>query len=217
MRAAGLALAQAAQAPRALAMAALALAIAALAACTGKPPEIGQVDLKPIYVRDPASGSIEARLRLYLQASDPDGNEDLSAVYLINDAKELFWEIPSGSWQNTGSGWIGTYSLALPTGWRVPAGSYRVVLQDASGQTIERQVSLDAAAVGELRFPRARDQGGRVAVDPPNAWILAYSAGGELVTAAPPAGVAWDRVSSYYVYVSDPARRVGLLSGPYRR
>jgi hypothetical protein len=201
----------------ALAPAALAVALAALAACTGKPPELGQVDLKPIYVRDPAGGSIEARLRLYLQASDPDGNEDLADIYLINDAREIFWEIPSGSWQNTGGGWIGTYSLALPAGWSLPAGTYRVVLQDASGQTVERQVRLDAPSVGELRFPRARDEGGRVTVDPPNAWIWAFSAGGELIAAAPPAGVPWDRVSSYYVYVADPARRIGLLSGPYRR
>ncbi len=197
--------------------AAIACALVVLAACTGKPPDIGQIDLKVLYVQDPRTGATESRLRLYLQASDPDGSEDLAAVYLINDAREIFWELRSGTWQSAANGWIGTHSLVLPAGWQVPAGIYRVVLEDASGETVERQVTVDPVVTEGLRFPSAREAGGRVVVDPPGAWVWAYSAGGELVTAAPPAAVAWDRVSSYYVYVADAGRRVGLLTGPYTR
>ena len=196
---------------------ALVFALVGLVGCTGKPPEIGQVDLRPIYVQDPRTGAVGVRLRLYLQASDPDGNEDLTAFYLINDSSEIFWEVRNGAWQNGGNGWIGTHSFVLPPGWRIPAGNYRLVLEDASAETVERQIRIDDVPLSDLRFPRAREEGGRVTVDPPSAWIWGYSAGGELVSAAPPAGVAWDRVSSYYVYVADPERRIGLLTGPYSR
>jgi hypothetical protein len=197
--------------------AALALVLAAIAACTGKPPEIAQIDLKPIYVRDPSTGAIEARLRLYLQASDPDGAADLLSVYLIHDGKEVFWELRNGEWQNGGNGWIGTYSLRLPPGWAVPGGTYRVVVVDAAGESVTREARIDPPAVADLRFPGARGGPGVPTVDPPGAWIWAYSATGELTAAAAPAAVSWDRVATYFVYSVDPVRRVGLLSGPYTR
>lgn len=192
-------------------------ALAATAACTGKPPEIGQIDLKPIYARDPRSGVVDARLRLYLQASDADGAEDLAAFYLIHDSREIFWEVRGGAWQSGTDGWIGTWSFALPPGWSVPGGTYRVVLEDAAGETVERQVRIEAVSIAGLRFPRAVESAGRVAVEPSTAWVLAYSAGGELISASPPQAVPWDGVSSYYVYTADERLRVGLLSGPYPR
>ncbi len=198
----------------------LAVALAALAAvvaCTGKPPEIGQIDLKPIYVRDPKTGRIDARMRLYLQASDADGAEDLAAFYLIHDGREIFWEVRAGAWQASADGWIGTYSLALPAGWTPPGGLYRVVLEDAAGETVERQVRVDAVPVAGLRFPTAVEGAGGVRIDPPTAWVWAYSAAGDLVAASPAAAVPWVSVSSYYVYAADARLRVGLLSGPYSR
>ncbi len=198
-------------------LAAAVVVAAAAVACTGKPPEIGQIDLRPIYVRNPETGAVDGRMRLYLQASDPDGAEDLAALYLIHDGKEIFWEVRGGGWQNAANGWIGTHSLALPPGWPVPGGDYRVLVEDASGETVERQVRIEAVAPAGLRFPRASSVGGRVTVDPPAAWVWAYSASGELVSAAPAAAVPWERVASYYVYVADAQRRVGLLSGPYAK
>jgi hypothetical protein len=195
---------------------AAAAALVVVTACTGKPPEIGLIDLKPIYVRNPATGAVDARMRLYLQASDPDGVEDLAAFYLIHDGKEIFWEVRGGAWHSGGEGWIGTHSLALPSGWQVPGGTYRVVLEDAAGETVERQVRVDPVAPAGLRFPRAVDTGS-VTVEPANAWVWAYSDAGDLVTAAPPAQVPWDRVGTYFVYAADARLRVGLLSGPYTR
>ena len=92
-----------------------------------------------------------------------------------------------------------------------------MVLEDAAGETVERQVRIEAVAAAGLRFPRAVESAGRVTVDPPTAWVWAYTAGGDLVAASPPAAVPWDRVSSYYVYAADARLRVGLLSGPYSR
>lgn len=202
---------------KAAGLAAAVVALLAVAACTGKPPEIGQIDLKPIYVQNPQTGAVDARMRLYVQASDPDGADDLAAVYLIHDGKEIFWEVRGGAWQNGGNGWIGTHSLALPPGWPVPGGNYRVLVEDASGETVEREVRIDAVAPAGLRFPRAVSTAGRVTVDPPTAWVWAYASSGELVSAAPASAVPWERVSSYYVYLSDAQRRIGLLSGPYAK
>ena len=66
---------------------------------------------------DPTTGANAETLGVFLVASDPDGMENLSAFYVINDDAELFWKVDSATWVTStaeGETWIGTSSLAMP-------------------------------------------------------------------------------------------------------
>ncbi len=85
--------------------------------CSGKPPVLSRVFGRVIYVHDAATNTNRETLGVYLVASDPDGMENLSAFYVINDDAQLFWKVDSGAWVIStaeGETWIGTTSLAMP-------------------------------------------------------------------------------------------------------
>ena len=75
---------------------------------------------------------------------------------MISDTAELFWKVDSTSWVSStaeGETWIGSNNLFMPGGAAVPAGDYRVILQNAGGDTVEetftvasRETSAAAAA-----------------------------------------------------------------------
>jgi hypothetical protein len=114
-------------------------ALIVLAGCTGKPPTISRVFARAIYVHDTASGRNSETLGVFLVANDPEGLENLGAFYVINDDAELFWKVESGAWATStaeGEKWIGSTSLFMPGSARLPAGPYRVVLQDVGGDIV---------------------------------------------------------------------------------
>jgi hypothetical protein len=109
-----------------IAAACCALGLALLAGCTGKPPTITRAFARVVYVNDLASGTKQETLGVFLVASDPDGIENLSAFYVIDDGAELFWKVDSGSWITTtadGETWIGVSSLVMPGAAALPSGA----------------------------------------------------------------------------------------------
>ncbi len=164
---------RAGRAARASLLAAAAAACLALAAgCSGEPPVISRVFARVNDVRDPQSGHTAETLSVFLVASDPDGIEDLSAFYVIGDDAELFWKVESGSWATSsaeGETWIGTNSLALPGSLTLPGGEYRVVLQDAAGETVEQTFAIPSnrPSPAEQAYPRAELRDGAIVVTGP--------------------------------------------------
>ncbi len=174
--------------------AALLLALAVLAGCSSKPPEISRVYARVIYARD-ARGAVSQSLGVFLVATDPDGLENLSAFYVINDDAELFWKVDSSSWVSStaeGETWIGTSSLAMPGAVPVPPGRYRVVLQDVGGQTVEEPFTLPARtrAPAGASYPSATVSNGVIKVNGayPSYEIWAYGGDGKFAAAFPLAG-----------------------------
>ncbi|GAH50406.1 unnamed protein product [marine sediment metagenome] len=109
--------------------------------CTGKPPEIMRVFRQINLINDREQNIIYQSLSLFVQASDPDGFEDIEEIYIINDSEELFWRIDSESWIKTDSGdeiWIGSNSICMPDGSPLLKGEYRILLQDIGGDTAEQ-------------------------------------------------------------------------------
>lgn len=148
-------------APRMMAGAAAVLALAAgvlalATGCSNKPPVISRVYARVIYQHDTATDATSEGLSVFLVASDPNGIENLSSFYVICDTAELFWKVDSTSWVSStaeGETWIGSNNLFMPGGAAVPAGDYRVILQNAGGDTVEetftvasRETSAAAAA-----------------------------------------------------------------------
>lgn len=206
----------------------------ALAGCTGEPPVISRVYAMPVFARDIERGVTWARLGVFLVATDPDGQDDLSAFYVINDEAELYWKVESGTWVAAaaeGESWIGSNSLAMPGADAPPPGDYRVVLQDQGGDTVEDTFSIPALEQPqESAWPSASLEDDTITVSRPQevtqAWF--YSGDGKLVATLPvPAetgrltGVrasvpGFVSGSTFWIYGYDRAKSRGLLIGPYR-
>jgi hypothetical protein len=143
-----------------------------LAGCAGKPPAVSRVAAQLTLTRDPETRRITETLGVFLAATDPDGQEDLEAFYVIHDGAELFWKVESGQWVTgsaEGEQWVGTNALTVPDGLPFPGGEYRVVLQDAAGETAEQAFTLpeDRLAAEEMTYPRAEVKSGTIVVSGP--------------------------------------------------
>jgi hypothetical protein len=207
-----------------------------LAGCSGKPPVLSRVFGRVIYVHDAATNTSSETLGVFLVASDPDGMENLSAFYVINDENELFWKVDSASWVTSsaeGETWIGTTSLLMPGTTPIPPGEYRVVLQANGGATVEDTLTVPARSVSaaEAKYPTAVVENGLIKVSGAAAgcevWV--YAKDGRFAGAFPSTGVS-NPVSlqgieasvpalaggfTFRVFVWNAAAGYGVLSGPY--
>lgn len=221
---------------RGMAAAFLAAGIVLLAACAGKPPAISRIAARLTVTRDPETRRVTETLGVFLAATDPDGQEDMQAFYVIHDGAELFWKVEAGQWVTgtaEGEQWIGTNTLAVPDGLPFPGGEYRVVLQDAAGETAEQSFTLpdDRPAAAEMAFPRAEVKEGAIVVSGPYAspevrvlgpdgrHRMSFAAGkaaGPLeirrIAAAIP-GLGED--FRFTAWALDPKTGVAVQSGPY--
>jgi hypothetical protein len=121
----------------------------------------------------------------------------------------------------------------MPAGTRLPAGPYRVVLQDASGDTVEDTVTIPARSVGaaDATYPGSSVAGGIIKVSGPYGAfeVWTYSNDGRFVAAfpagskSPPLEIRNVLASSpaltvgftYRVFAWDEKGGYGVLSGPF--
>ena len=222
---------------RARPWAALAAALLLVVGCSGKPPVLSRVFGRVIYVRDSASNTGRETLGVYLVASDPDGMENLSAFYVINDDAELFWKVDSDSWVTSsaeGETWIGTTSLAMPGSAPVPAGQYRVVLQAKGSATAEVTLTVPSRSVSaaDATYPTAAVENGLIKVSGVKSGyeIWVYGKDGKFAGTFSPTGSASQPLSvqalaasspsltggfSFRVFAWHAAAGYGVLSGSY--
>jgi hypothetical protein len=214
----------------------LLLAIAFLSGCSGKPPVISRVFARVVYVHDVRTGGNAETLGVFLVGSDPDGMENLSCYYVINDDADLFWKVDSGSWVSVtaeGETWIGTTSLALPQAMpSVPSGPWRVVLQSVGGDTVEETFSLPprTESAQDAAYPSAAVADGVVKITgPERAYeIWTYDKDGRFTGNVPAAGrypqVAVKTLAAagglqerftFRVYAWNPGGGYGVLAGPW--
>ena len=216
-----------------------ALAIAAaclLAACSSKPPVISRTFARIIYVNDLRTGLRSETLGVYMVASDPDGMENLSAFYVIDDDAQLFWKVDHTAWSTTtaeGETWIGASALTMPATTPFPPGTYRVVLQSVDGDTVEDTITVPqrTETPATATYPTATVQGGIIKLGTPlgscEVWV--YGGDGAFVSAFPLAGkaptisVSTIRAASpslaggfsFRVFSWNAPGGYGVLSGPY--
>jgi hypothetical protein len=168
-----------------------------MSGCSGKPPVLSRVFSRVIYVKDAESGAGRETLGVFLVASDPDGIENLSAFYVINDDAELFWKVDSASWATTtaeGETWIGSNGLSMPGSAGLPPGPYRVVLQDVGGATVEDTftVPVRTHSAGDASYPTARVADGKIRISgtspPYEVWV--YQNDGKYTVTQPTSGAS---------------------------
>ncbi|HUI69877.1 MAG TPA: hypothetical protein VL354_05105 [Spirochaetia bacterium] len=216
--------------------AAATVALVLLASCSNKPPVISRVYARVVYQHDVVSGATTEGLSVFLVASDPDGMENLSSFYVINDDAELFWKVDNTSWVSStaeGETWIGSNNLTMPGSQEVPAGSYRVLLQNAGGDTTEESFSVGSRDISaaQAAYPSASVHGDAIHVTGPydsyDVWT--YGKDGKFVVSFPVTRKAPDldvrKMSatspalaqgfSFRVFANNAKGGFGVLVGPY--
>ncbi|MDD9987335.1 MAG: hypothetical protein OXQ31_13750 [Spirochaetaceae bacterium] len=205
-----------------------------LAACEVAAPEAHELFWKRVMFADLRQGRTYETLTLFARVSDADGLDDLDALYVMNDDAQLFWRLTPEVWvvDRSDSGtWIGSTALAMPSDEPLPAGVYRVIVQDIAGQTAEESFRVTGSTGPEARWhAEAIDvaiDANELTVTGPFAsyevWL--YGSAGTRVAAAAfaeridlesalPEGTLADELL-LYVYAEPPDDGSGYLSGPY--
>ncbi len=205
-----------------------------LAACEVAAPEAHELFWKRVVFADLRQGRTYETLTLFARVSDADGLDDLDALYVMNDEAQLFWRLTPEVWvvdRSDSSTWIGSTALAMPSDEPLPAGVYRVIVQDIAGQTAERSFRIAGGTGPEaLRQAEAMDvaiDANELTVTGPFAsyevWL--YGNAGSRVAAwafaeridlesALPEGILADELL-LYVYAEPPDDGSGYLTGPY--
>jgi hypothetical protein len=211
------------------------LLLVLLGGCSGKPPVISRVFARVIYVHDPATGKNSETLGVFLVASDPDGIENLSSYYVINDDAELFWKVDSTSWVSStaeGESWIGTSSLSMPDSASLPAGRYRVVLQSTGGDTVEDGFTLPERSepASKALYPSATVADGVIKITGPSrsCEIWVYDRNGRFMASVPQTGrhpsasvksvaaaANLQQAFTFRVFAWNEQAGYGVLAGPY--
>jgi hypothetical protein len=195
----------------------LAIGALALLSCSGGPPEILDVELYRIYVRDPATQEVSSRLGLFVGVEDPDGYDDIAHLYLINDQAELYWSLDPSTWQKgalRGQDWIGSYGLALPPEEVAPPGEYRILLEDLGGESAEVSRALPAPPVAPPPFPEASEAW---SAKPGPTEIWAFDSQGALLGAVPAGSMdstLEEATAEFYLFRRYPERTLAVATGP---
>lgn len=123
--------------------------------CEGAPPEITDTFVQVTVFKNLRTLQAEEILSLFLVVMDDDGEEDIEAIYLLNDKQELFWKLDPLNWEKTdrkGSRWIGSSSIQMPDGSAFPRGKYRVIVSDQAGDRDEKEIQISVPGVDLSKF-----------------------------------------------------------------
>jgi len=179
-------------------------------------------------------GRFEENLVFFLYATDEDGDDDLSSIFLMHDESEQYWSIDSDSWtvnSSDGEHWVGSSDIVMPDGSPIPRGDYRVVLYDGAGEKCETTINLDTVIIDpkKIEFPEIIGKDDIITVNSvlDNVMLLLYDRNRRFVDSAM---VEFDKTpllqfpryrdltnqsrNQLYLYVWDSENGYGIISGP---
>ncbi|MFZ4615702.1 MAG: hypothetical protein ACOYM2_05805 [Rectinemataceae bacterium] len=199
-------------------------AFVALSGCSSGPPELLRVDW--ILETRPEGPQSHESLSVFADVRDPDGIEDLEAIWIINDQAEILWSLDSSTWASRSVGgdtWLGSADLTMADRGPIPRGQWRLVVADLAGNRVSQDFLVAPDLAGKAA-PRALFEGGklRLAARWPENFLLAYDGAGALIrTVVIPAGTVelerlvgtadYPRIQALAVYGFDsPANRGGF-------
>jgi len=166
----------------------IALSIAILfASCSKSEPVISFGFIELVYYQD--NEKPQERFSFFIIPEDEDGIENLAELYLYHDRDQLRWHITSDDWisyVHDGTTWIGTRSIAIGEGARLPRGQFRAVLVNKGGEQSERNFTFDAPEDPRFPFPTLEISGGKYTVSSgyPSNRLLCYDEKGNFVFSA---------------------------------
>jgi hypothetical protein len=203
----------------------ISLFTALLSSCSENPPEIDQQFWQINRFNDLESGEIYDTLSLFLLVEDPDGIEDISSLYIINDSSELFWKLSPEDWvikENQGVTWIGSNRIKTDDRSMFPTGNYRALVIDEAGERVEHTFYLKNSSFSPEKkdFPVMNILGKSISVESSADVIWIYRNDGSLITENYTNGKKTavpfdDSAASVYLYKYDRKEGMGLVSGPF--
>jgi len=203
--------------------------------CTRNPPEI-QGKLWQLNVfNDIERDIVYERLSFFIRAYDEDGFDDIDKIFIVNDNKELFWEVSHTLWYEAnweGETWIGSNSIFMNDFSNFPRGEYRIILQDIGGESVESYFLLDSVEMEyiEIKFPEpeVKDEIINIAGEAEVYSLWIYDRKWDLISTPQQVTKNGFSIKSiiyrykelskgfyYYIYVFANSLNRGLLSGPY--
>ena len=164
----------------------LVLLVVLAVGCTGSAPEILFPDTQLFLSRDPESGTVAERLRLFVAVRDPDGADDPSRLFLVHDDSGLFWELSVEQWVQVeygGDQWYGAPDIAMPDGESLPRGEYRLIVEDRSLSRSETSFFITAEPrTADAGFPSLLvEQGGLRVTGDREAVLRVYNRSGQMI------------------------------------
>ena len=206
-----------------------------LAGCSEEPPHIIQIFHQTNVVKDLQQEDIYPQLSLFVHAEDDDGTDDIDSIYLIQDEKELFWELDDQNWESfeeQGEYWVGSNRIVMNDYSPLPWGDYRLLIIDAAGERDEREIYIAKPEYTpeETEFPQVAVENGKVVVSGGEKqrtyWTVRED--GQLIktvkTTDPEISVTTLTGSSeeqrgepfaFYLYIYDPVLGIGKIIGPF--
>ena len=132
-----------------------------LSGCSGSAPEILYPEAELVRVDDLDSGTRYEAVRFFVSVRDDDGIDDLVRVYVDHADAQLYWELDSQMWVQTGIGadhWVGVSELRMPRDEPFPRGRYRVVIEDKAYQRAQGEFSITTPQwdLEQVDFPVSR-------------------------------------------------------------
>ena len=120
--------------------------------CSTSKPEITYGFIQLVFYQG-EKGPVE-QYSFFVIPEDEDGFENLDELYLYHDKDQLRWHIKSDDWisyAQDGRTWIGSRSIVVQDGFKLPRGVFRAVLVNKGGERGEREFTFDAEV--RYRFP----------------------------------------------------------------
>jgi hypothetical protein len=120
--------------------------------CSTSKPEITYGFIQLVLYQG-EKGPVE-QYSFFVIPEDEDGFENLDELYLYHDKDQLRWHIKSDDWisyAQDGRTWIGSRSIVVQDGFKLPRGVFRAVLVNKGGERGEREFTFDAEV--RYRFP----------------------------------------------------------------
>jgi hypothetical protein len=196
-------------------------AFIALSGCSSGPPELLRVEW--ILETRPEGAQSYESLSVFADVRDPDGMEDLEAIWIINDQAEILWSLDSSTWTSRtvgGDTWLGAADLTLADRRPIPRGQWRLVAADLAGNRVSHDFLMAPDLAGKAA-PRAIFEGSKLRLDArwPENFLLAYDGAGALIrTVVIPAGsVELERLVGTADYPRIQAIAVYGFDGPSNR
>ena len=161
--------------------------------CSRSEPVISFGFMQLVYYQD--EGKPLERFSFFIIPEDEDGIENLDELYLYHDREQLRWHITSDDWisyDNEGTTWIGTRSIAINENEPLPRGQFRAVLVNKGGEKSERSFTFDAPQDPRFPFPTLEINGGMYTASSayPSNHLVCYDEQGNYVFSAELAGLS---------------------------
>lgn len=203
-----------------------------LLSCSGEAPQLIQLQWMLVDRADVEGTFLREELFIYAQGADEEGVQDLAQISLFYPENDLQWRLGEGQFQLLkiqNENWWGYPNLVMPLGKDFTTGTYRMEIEDRSGQKSSMEFLLErpGGEPSSFRSPGVSLTEETIGITDPDFrdWMLLFYQDNRLIRSDYVSSrQAWDIPEElkevewdlYLLYVDD-RYLTGWKQGPYER